>query len=533
MPPARRPAAPLVTARPLAAPPAKAPSAPPPRTTAPVSDDADQQRLRQYTGGRRRFSVPLWAYAVVFLVLAVGSVLGTYWYTQVYKPQQRLAAAERARSQRQPEGPPLRTTGFAPALPEKKNIRRPRPDASMEDIIEFVQYAIVKIETSQHGLEPEGLGSGFVIGQRDDCGVIATNYHVVRSALRANVAFNDGTRYAIEGYLAVRPEVDLAILKLNGRPPNMQILELNADELPRQASEVYSIGHPHGHEFRTTRGIVSAVTPTSRLPDDSRAFVVGMLGESVDQMWIAHDAKIAPGNSGGPLLDRQGNVIGVNTWVNSLELGYAIHAQYLAEMIQNLSADVHGLQEFYKPDPQSLPDLDPAELVRQARELIDVLAEVDWLPANAEEQQSLDLLARLLIVVDDEETFEALVDSINAAPWRRDPTVRAINRFAQSRLGVRGGGLMAVGRVIHVSRMRSAIHAWMQLEDSPQLVMVLLPPQSNIELKRPYATLGISTAQTEDAAFQGTPRRATVIVSRLLVPITLADEAADGAPDGA
>ena len=117
--------------------------------------------------------------------------------------------------------------------------------------------------------------------------------------------------------MALAPESDLAILKLNGTPPNVQALDLHYGDGPRDAAQVYAIGHPHNYEFTTTDGIVGRVLKTSQFVDEeTKRFLAGSYGDKVDNVWIQHDAKISPGNSGGPLINASGEVVGVNSWVN-------------------------------------------------------------------------------------------------------------------------------------------------------------------------------------------------------------------------
>ena len=82
-----------------------------------------------------------------------------------------------------------------------------------------------------------------------------------------------------------------------------------------------AIGHPQGFKFTTTTGIISAVHTTAELPDPYREAIRA----PAEQVWIQTNAAISGGNSGGPLLNRAGEVIGINTWVAAGQnLGFAV-----------------------------------------------------------------------------------------------------------------------------------------------------------------------------------------------------------------
>ena len=149
---------------------------------------------------------------------------------------------------------------------EPVDTTRPLAGASLEDVVEFVKHGIVKIETSDGLNNRRGLGSGFVI---DPSGLVATNYHVMSDAAKADVIFNDGTRFGVDGYMAVDRRSDLAILRLNGVPPNVKAVALNYGDGPRDAAQVYAIGHPLDNEFTTTGGIVGRVLRTTQLPGET------------------------------------------------------------------------------------------------------------------------------------------------------------------------------------------------------------------------------------------------------------------------
>ncbi|MGH7127793.1 MAG: redoxin domain-containing protein, partial [Planctomycetaceae bacterium] len=116
-------------------------------------------------------------------------------------------------------------------------------------------------------------------------------------------------------------------------------------EKPASGTPLVAIGHPRGFRFSTTTGIVSAVHTTEQLPEDIRL----SMNAPDDQVWIQTNTVIAPGSSGGPLLNRRGEVVGINTWVTlDVPFGFASHAQHLTDLMARLNpqptpvAEVNG-----------------------------------------------------------------------------------------------------------------------------------------------------------------------------------------------
>jgi S1-C subfamily serine protease len=177
-----------------------------------------------------------------------------------------------------------------------------------------------------------GSGSGFVI--RDD-GLILTNAHVVSGrAPRVQVTLPDKTRYTAE-VLDKDTNNDLALIKIN---PKKQIVHLTLGDSGnlKVGQKVLAIGNPFGLEGTLTTGIVSSLGRT--IQDDNGRELEGM---------IQTDAAINPGNSGGPLLDSQGNVIGINTAIygpgGNIGIGFAMPINKAKAMLEQFkSGRRHG-----------------------------------------------------------------------------------------------------------------------------------------------------------------------------------------------
>lgn len=209
---------------------------------------------------------------------------------------------------------------------------------SVGELVELVDDAVVLITTEDARGRENAVGSGFVVGSD---GYVATNYHVVRHASAAHAQLRDGRRIDIEGVVVFDRGRDLAILKLEDPPSDLEVVRLVPPEEIRQGDMLVAVGHPHGFKFTVTTGIVSAVRGTDDLPDQFQGFAPW----PDDQVWIQTNAAISHGNSGGPLFDQQGRLVGINTWIDpdGENLGFATHVQHLTDLMEELSDSVQPL----------------------------------------------------------------------------------------------------------------------------------------------------------------------------------------------
>ncbi len=201
---------------------------------------------------------------------------------------------------------------------------------SVNQIYERSGPGVVQITSNSSGGGFGGgqaLGSGFVI---DKDGHIVTNYHVVQGASKVEVRFsNDDTLTA--SVVGSDPSTDLALLKVVAPASALTPLLLADSEQVQVGDAVVAIGNPFGLERTVTAGIVSALQRNVTAPN----------GFQIDHV-IQTDAPINSGNSGGPLLDTHGNVIGVNSQIQTgggsgnVGIGFAVPSNTVKSVVAQL-----------------------------------------------------------------------------------------------------------------------------------------------------------------------------------------------------
>ena len=175
---------------------------------------------------------------------------------------------------------------------------------------------------SQQEQKKQGLGSGFIISKD---GYILTNHHVVQGADKIMVdVTGEDQKYAAE-LVGQDPELDLAVLKIKA-DKNLPILKMGNSDQIRVGDWSVAIGNPYGLDHTVTVGVISAKQRPLNI------------GQARFKNLLQTDASINPGNSGGPLLNLQGEVIGINTAINAEAqgIGFAIPVNTVQEVLNDL-----------------------------------------------------------------------------------------------------------------------------------------------------------------------------------------------------
>lgn len=213
--------------------------------------------------------------------------------------------------------------------PSVVNIHIVKPAVGMGDMLPGPQYPqpMPPGPSMPNPYPQQGEGSGFIW---DTQGHIVTNHHVIKDASIIEVTFADSTVVEAE-LVGTDPHSDLAILQVDASAIELHPVTLGDSDALLVGQFAIAIGNPFGQVGTMTRGIISALGRTFRASDSQF---------SITEM-IQTDASINPGNSGGPLLDSQGQVIGINTLIlsqtgSSAGVGFAIPINTAKKVVPDL-----------------------------------------------------------------------------------------------------------------------------------------------------------------------------------------------------
>ncbi|MGH9874925.1 MAG: trypsin-like peptidase domain-containing protein, partial [Pyrinomonadaceae bacterium] len=182
----------------------------------------------------------------------------------------------------------------------------------LPDLVRRIKPSAVAIETFDSRGEKLARGSGFFIASDR----VVTNRHVIDNAFRAEIHSYNGNTYPVKGVIAVDAEGDLALLRVDAPPNQVRPLQLDKTS-PQEGESVVVIGNPFGLEGSVTNGIVSAVRD---IPTFGRIIQI--------------TAPISPGSSGSPVVNMQGQVIGVATLqiTGGQSVNFAIPSERISQL---------------------------------------------------------------------------------------------------------------------------------------------------------------------------------------------------------
>jgi len=200
---------------------------------------------------------------------------------------------------------------------------------TVSSVVKSTSQAVVHVKVTKRGTDPRtrqsveqsGSGSGFVISSD---GFIITNHHVIEGAMNIMVAFSDGLEMSAS-LVGTDPSSDIAVLKVYDG--ELKPLQFSNSDLLEPGQIAIAIGNPLGLQHTVTAGVVSATGRSLRAGN----------GRLIDDI-IQTDAALNPGNSGGPLVNSDGKVIGVNTAVITSAQGlcFAVSSNLAAEIAGQL-----------------------------------------------------------------------------------------------------------------------------------------------------------------------------------------------------
>ena len=231
-------------------------------------------------------------------------------------------------------------------------------DLSVSEVYRAVADGVVEITVAGSGSagspspfddqdapQTRGQGSGFVY---DDAGRIVTNHHVVDGADSIEVTLPDGSSYDAR-LLGSDASTDLAVIQIDAPADELEPLELGDSDALAVGEEVVAIGSPFGLEATVTSGIVSALDRRITSPN----------GFAIENA-IQTDAAINHGNSGGPLLDSEARVVGVNSQIESesggnVGIGFAVPSNTVRSVVEQILEDGSVEHAFLGVGIQTVP----------------------------------------------------------------------------------------------------------------------------------------------------------------------------------
>ena len=246
----------------------------------------------------------------------------------------------------------LTTTATPPVAAISTVLLVSETELSIDELFSRVEGSVVRVNFSSS--EGAGHGSGFVI---DAAGIVVTNYHVIAGANHAWVEFANKDRIDVDGLLYMDHQKDIAILKFDATRCKGPLSSIPVAMVPpRKGIAVVAIGAPLGLDMSVTEGIVSAVRTAKELEVSNNV-------RRRTGTWVQTTAAISPGNSGGPLITRRGEVVAINTFSRVADgaqsLNFGISSDDIRQAMTELEDKPIPLSPLVAPEMHASEDSGP------------------------------------------------------------------------------------------------------------------------------------------------------------------------------
>jgi S1-C subfamily serine protease len=287
-------------------------------------------------------------------------------------------------------------------------------DQEGRGVVQVLSTSVVSDDPFFGAQESRSSGSGFVI---DKAGRIVTNYHVVQDAENVQVSFS-GEDNVDARVIGVDPSTDIAVLQIDAQARALVTLPLGESDTVRVGDAVVAIGNPFGLERSVTAGIVSALQREITAPN----------GFAIDEV-IQTDAAINHGNSGGPLLNADGQVIGVNAQIESetggnVGIGFAIPINTVKEVVSQI-IESGKVEHAYMGIEMQTIDSDLTEQVRLPAESGVLVSRV--VPGSPADEAGMEGGSRNVVVDGESYTLGGdIITAVDGEPVESAEEVRSV-----------------------------------------------------------------------------------------------------------
>jgi hypothetical protein len=343
----------------------------------------------------------------------------------------------------------------------------------------------------------------------------------------------------VEGYAAIDSQSDLALLQLEESPSSLVPVTL-AKNAPEQLTPVVAWGHPQGIEFSPFDGKVSRLVKTSQLPAGLQRFVHELTASDADPIWLQHTARLSEGNSGGPLANEQGEVIGVNIWIDrQTDYSYALPVAAIHSLITNRFTETEPLERFALAEAR-VRDATWQTTAKKLQQLADEARELKWQVNEWSDYARLQHLAWGVTLANASEHFttkkelgdrlddlvkeaDRVVAQLHQHRWNDGGQIIVLNEFAEKEITRPGVGVFFFGSVQRIVESKQGERALLvRLAGFDQMLLVPVTGQlSAPEAGAQCLFVGVNdrgrTVRYGDNPLQ--PTIASVIIAPVIVPL--------------